>query len=70
MLSSENTAVAPEYGSVWMELETDLARLSTRGKQIVIDRSSGDLIYQAPDAIVEAVRQVLGDIQQQPRTLR
>jgi hypothetical protein len=44
--------------------------LSTRGKQIVVDESSGDLIYEAPDAIVEAVRQVLGDVRRQPGRLR
>ena len=40
-----------------MELQTDLAHLSSRGKLTVVDEG-GDLIYRAPDVIVEAVRQV------------
>jgi hypothetical protein len=31
VLSAENTAVAPEYRSMWMELQTDSARLSGQG---------------------------------------
>ncbi len=59
VLSADNTAVASEYHSVWIELQTDLARLSARGKQVVINESNGELIYQAPGAVVEAVRQVV-----------
>jgi hypothetical protein len=56
VLSAENTAVDH---SVWMELQTDLARLSTRGRQTVVDLSSGDLTWQAPDAVIEATRHVI-----------
>jgi pimeloyl-ACP methyl ester carboxylesterase len=62
VLSAENTTVASEYQRVWTELQTDLARLSARGKQTVVDLSSGDLIYQAPETIIEAVRKVVGDL--------
>jgi len=64
VLSAENTAVATASPSVWMELQADLTRLSARGKQMVVDLPSGDLIYQAPDAIIEATHQVLGDVRQ------
>ena len=70
VLSAENTAVASEYHNVWMELQTDLARLSARGKHVVVNESNGELIYQAPDAVVEAVRQVVSDVRQQPGGLR
>jgi pimeloyl-ACP methyl ester carboxylesterase len=70
VLSADNTAVASEYHSVWIELQTDLARLSARGRQVVIDERNGDLIYQAPDAVVEAARQVVGEVRQQPGGLR
>jgi hypothetical protein len=69
-LSAENTAVASEYRSVWMELQTDLARLSTRGKHVVVNQSNGELIYQAPDAVVEAARHVVSDVRQQTGGLR
>ena len=45
VVSSENTMVASENRSVWIELQTDLVRLSARGKQIVVDESSSELIY-------------------------
>ncbi len=60
VLSSENVE-ATGSGGVWMELQTDLARLSTRGKNILAGGGI-DLIYQAPDAIVEATREIVGDV--------
>jgi hypothetical protein len=62
VLSAENTALTSEYRRVWIELQTDLARLSARGKHVVINESTGEPIYQAPDAVVEAVRQVVSDV--------
>lgn len=61
VLSSEKT-MGPETGDLWMELQADLTRLSTRGKQVIIRGVSGDLIYQAPDAITQATRQVLASV--------
>jgi pimeloyl-ACP methyl ester carboxylesterase len=62
VLSGENTALPSEYRNVWMELQADLARLSARGKLVALPESGDDLIYRAPHAIVEATRQVVGDI--------
>jgi hypothetical protein len=67
VLSAENTFAAYQYSSVWKELQADLARLSARGKQTAVDLSSGDLTWQAPDAIIEATRQVVGDVRQPGR---
>jgi pimeloyl-ACP methyl ester carboxylesterase len=61
VLSTENTAVDH---SVWMELQTDLARLSARGRQTTVEMSGSDLTRQAPDAVIKATRQVLGDVRQ------
>jgi pimeloyl-ACP methyl ester carboxylesterase len=62
VVSSENTAVASEYRGLWMELQTDLARLSTRGKLVSPGENGGDPVYQAPDAVIDAIRQILGDV--------
>jgi pimeloyl-ACP methyl ester carboxylesterase len=70
VLSAENTFAAYQYGSVWMELQTDLARLSARGKQTPVDLSGGDLTWQAPDAIVEATREVVSDVSPKARSTR
>lgn len=65
VLGAENTVVAYQFPSVWNDLQADLAHLSTRGKRTVVDQSSGDLIYQAPDAIVEATRQVVEEVRRE-----
>ena len=58
-----NGAVSPEQAAEWNrlwvhELQPQLAQLSTRGKQIVVD--SGHLIpFEKPDAVVKAVDEVL-----------
>ena len=62
VLRAENTFAAYQYGSVWMELQVDLARLSARGKQTAVDLSGGDLTWQAPDAVIDATRQVIDDV--------
>jgi len=62
VLSGENPALPSEYRNVWMELQTDLARLSARGKLVVLPESGDDPIYRVPHAIAEATRQVAGDI--------
>jgi hypothetical protein len=62
VLSGEKTAVGSEYRNMWMELQTDLARLSARGKLVSLHESRGDLIYWAPHAIIEASLQVVGDV--------
>jgi len=67
VLTAENTAVASEYRSVWTELQTDLARLSASGKQTSVDLSSGDLTWQEPDAVIEATRQVVGEVRRPDR---
>jgi pimeloyl-ACP methyl ester carboxylesterase len=58
VISSENPSLPHD---VWADLQTDLSRLSTRGRRIETN-GSGDLIYQSPDTIVRAVRQVVSEI--------
>ncbi|HLJ50134.1 MAG TPA: alpha/beta hydrolase [Bryobacteraceae bacterium] len=62
VLSSENTPVAPQFRTVWMDLQTQSARLSSRGKHVVVAGIAGDLIYQAPESIVEGVRLVTNEV--------
>jgi pimeloyl-ACP methyl ester carboxylesterase len=53
---------AAAYEQVWMhELQPQLARLSTRGRQILVSSSGHRIPDEAPDAVVEAVFQVLGE---------
>ncbi len=51
------------YHQVWMhQLQPQLARLSTRGRQIIVENSTHEIQYEAPDAVVEAVREVVTEI--------
>lgn len=46
-----------DFHRIWVdELQTRLARLSTRGKQIVLPNSGHDIPSESPDAIVNAVK--------------
>jgi pimeloyl-ACP methyl ester carboxylesterase len=63
-LSGESVFSSSGRDSVWGELQTALARLSARGKLVMVAEGRDDLIYQAPQAIIEATRQVLDDVRQ------
>ena len=61
VLSAGNLAAPPEFLEAWTKAQSDLARQSTRGSQISI-ASASDLLHDAPDAIVQAVRQVVAEV--------
>jgi pimeloyl-ACP methyl ester carboxylesterase len=67
MVVSGENAVASEHQSVWMDLQTELVRLSTRGKLVTVDEGREDLIFRMPDAVIDATRQVLDDVRQTRR---
>jgi len=46
------------------ELHAQLARRSTRGKQVVVENSDHQIPYEAPGAVVDAVREVVEDARQ------
>jgi hypothetical protein len=62
VLSAGNIAAPPEFLVEWQAAQTDLARLSTRGRQTTVGKGAGDLLYDAPEAIAEAVRQVVLEV--------
>jgi pimeloyl-ACP methyl ester carboxylesterase len=53
------TAGIGPVNQIWMPLQRDLARLSTRSCQIIAADSTHMVPYQAPDTIVRAVRAVI-----------
>ena len=65
VLSAENIGAPPEFLEAWTNAQNDLARLSTRGRQIAVGAGASDLLYDAPDAIVEAVRQIVAEVRAQ-----
>jgi pimeloyl-ACP methyl ester carboxylesterase len=52
---------AADYHEIWVhQLQASLVRLSTRGRQVVVDADHG--MSQSPDSIVNAVRQVVDEV--------
>jgi pimeloyl-ACP methyl ester carboxylesterase len=52
---------AAAYHEIWVhQLQASLVRLSTRGRQIVVDAGHG--MEESPDSIITAVRQVLDEV--------
>jgi pimeloyl-ACP methyl ester carboxylesterase len=52
----------PQLHEVWIhDLQPDLVRLSTRGKQVVVN-SGHSIPLQQPEAVIEAVQEVVGEI--------
>jgi pimeloyl-ACP methyl ester carboxylesterase len=54
---------AAEFHDVWIhQLQASLARLSTRGKQIVVDKADHGIAEEAPEVVIEAVRSVVEQV--------
>ncbi len=62
VLGAKNIDAPPELTEALTSAQSDLARLSTRGRWIAVGDDDGDLLYGAPDVIVEAVRQVVAEV--------
>jgi pimeloyl-ACP methyl ester carboxylesterase len=51
------------YEQVWMhEIQASLARKSTRGRPVILEKSGHMISDEAPEAIVEAVRSVVDTV--------
>lgn len=54
---------AGEDAQVWIhELQPKLVRLSARGRQIIVEKSDHNIPGEAPEAVIDAVRQVVMEI--------
>jgi pimeloyl-ACP methyl ester carboxylesterase len=55
---------AADYHDIWIhKLQASLARLSTRGRQVVVDADHG--MNEAPDAVITATKQVVDEVRGQ-----
>ena len=64
VLSAGSISAKPEFLDAWSNAQIDLARLSTRSKQITVFGGAGDLLYDAPDDVARALRGFLAQIQE------
>jgi pimeloyl-ACP methyl ester carboxylesterase len=55
--------IAAEVSRVWSELQIELAALSTKGEQRVIDDAEHYIQYDNPDAVIRAIRDVVTTIE-------
>ena len=52
-----------EFHEVWVnQLQPELARLSTNGKQIVVENSDHGIPEQVPESVVGAVHEIVTDV--------
>jgi pimeloyl-ACP methyl ester carboxylesterase len=52
---------AAEYHEIWVhQLQASLVRLSSRGRQVIVDADHG--MSQSPDSVVTAVREVVDEV--------
>jgi pimeloyl-ACP methyl ester carboxylesterase len=62
VLHAANLTASSEFVDAWKSAQSALARLSSHGKEIEAANGATDLLYDAPDAIVEAVRQTVAAV--------
>jgi pimeloyl-ACP methyl ester carboxylesterase len=61
VLSAGNMGGPPEFLNAWMDAQNGLARLSTAGRLVTVSKAS-DLLYEAPGAIADGVRDMVGQV--------
>jgi pimeloyl-ACP methyl ester carboxylesterase len=48
------------FHEIWVhQLQAQLARLSTQGRQVIMENSGHGIGWEAPEAVVKAVREVV-----------
>jgi pimeloyl-ACP methyl ester carboxylesterase len=66
---TEEDRAAAAYEMVWEhEIQPKLARLSTCGRQIIVANSGHEIHEQAPEAVINAVREVVEDVRAKSAT--
>jgi pimeloyl-ACP methyl ester carboxylesterase len=64
--ASEEERQVAAYERMWMhELQPKLAKLSTRGRQVIVSNSGHGIPREAPDAVIHAVREVVAEVRGQ-----
>lgn len=59
------------YEQIWMhEIQPKLARLSTRGLQVIVERSGHRIHEDAPDAVIAAIAEILAHVRGQADATR
>jgi pimeloyl-ACP methyl ester carboxylesterase len=60
--NAADLAEARAFHSIWVnELQPKLARLSSRGRQIIVENSGHAIQFEAPDALIGAIREIVSE---------
>jgi pimeloyl-ACP methyl ester carboxylesterase len=62
VLTGGKSYTNPGHQKAWIELQAGLSRLSSRGRQVVVANSGHMIPFQAPQSVIEAVRDVVTEI--------
>jgi pimeloyl-ACP methyl ester carboxylesterase len=65
--ASSDPSEAPRYAQAqhaWNTLQSELARLSSRGKQVTVENSGHMMQYEAPKVIIGAVLDMIAEVRQ------
>ena len=63
-----DAAEARAFHQTWVnELQPKLARLSSRGRQIIIENSGHGIQFEAPDVLIGAIREIVGESRGEPQ---
>jgi pimeloyl-ACP methyl ester carboxylesterase len=66
-----DVAEARAFHQTWVnELQPKLARLSSRGRQIMIENSGHGIQFEAPDVLIGAIREIVGESRGEPAKVR
>jgi hypothetical protein len=52
----------PPKITAWVQLQSELARLSAQGHQVIVADSGHLMPFDSPEAIVSAAREIVSDI--------
>jgi pimeloyl-ACP methyl ester carboxylesterase len=55
-------AIAEDLDSIWLELQTALAGLSTKGRQEIVPDATHDMPFEKPEVIVGAIKEVMAEV--------
>ena len=53
--------LAATFDDIWMDLQSDLVKLSTSGRQEIVPDATHDMPFEQPGVIVDAIREVLAE---------
>lgn len=57
--------LSPEANQLWLQLQSELAGLSSRGKLVITRESGHDILFEQPDLVIGAIEEVVNEIRNQ-----